>query len=78
VRLIRSFSETEISYEGASVEITEAGLFTDGNPAALWAPGTRITSLDESENQEPVAYHSFEPIVKSPNVELEIIWELRH
>jgi hypothetical protein len=78
VRLIRSFSETEISYEGASVEITEAGLFTDGNPAALWTPGTRITSLDEGENQEPVAYHSFEPIVKSPNVELEIIWELRH
>lgn len=78
VRLVRSYGEAEISYDGAAVVITEAGLFTNGGPAALWAPGTRILTLDEGGNQEPVAYHSFEPITKSPNVELEIIWELRH
>ena len=78
VRLVRSYGEAEISYDGAAVAITEAGLFTNGGPAALWVPGTRILALDEAVNQEPVAYHSFEPITKSPNVELEIIWELRH
>ena len=78
VRLIRSYAEAEISYDGAAVQITEAGLFTNGDPAQLWAPGTRILTLDEAETQEPVAYHSFEPITKSPNVEIEIIWELRH
>jgi hypothetical protein len=77
IRFVRVFAENEISFAGSTVEITEAGLFTNGDPTSGWSD-PRNTGILSADSQEPVAYHSFEPIVKSPLVQLEIIWELRH
>ena len=77
IRFVRLYEENELSFAGSSIEISEAGLFTNGDPDTRWVD-PRNTGILAAESQEPVAYHSFEPIIKSPLVQLEIIWELRH
>ena len=57
--------------------ISECGLFTDGD-AIDFTPGRRDTRILEAHAQAPVAYHTFEPIPKTSNIEIEIMWELRH
>lgn len=59
------------------VYISECGLFTNGH-ATTFEVGRRDTTIGAASQQAPVAYHSFEPIPKTSNVEIEIIWELRH
>jgi hypothetical protein len=78
-RYTRSFGELELSTV-ASVDLSEAGLFTDGSPDAIPAydPGTRILTLVAADQQAPVAYKSFEPIKKTQNFVLEASWEIRH
>lgn len=80
IRFVRVYGENDISWDGDTVDITEAGLFTDGDPAQDFLPGSRVDVVDiiHAEMQAPVAYHSFDPIPKTPNTELEISWELRH
>lgn len=78
VRYIRNFAVDQISVEDTTVYITECGLFTDGDPDQNYTPGTRVTDIIAAEFQVPIAYHSFEPVPKTKDVELEIIWELRH
>lgn len=57
--------------------VSECGLFTDGD-ALSFQQGARNVSFDSAKQQSPIAYHTFDPIPVSPNIELEIAWELRH
>ena len=66
-----TFPEDGVTY------ISECGLFTNGN-AYTFAYDQRETGLDVARDQSPVAYHTFEPIPKTSNIEIEIMWELRH
>lgn len=63
--------------ESDIVLISECGLFTDGNALTFEAGGRDVSSRVASQ-QVPVAYHTFDPIPKTPSIQLEIIWELRH
>ena len=78
VRYSTTFLEDHVSFNGeAAVMISECGLFTDGD-AETFTAGGRDTSFVAAGSQSPVAYHSFDPIPKTPNIQLDIIWELRH
>lgn len=76
VRYSRTFSELELSVV-ATVTLTEAGLFTDGDPGASFAPGTRDVTLANALLQSPNSYKVFEPLSKSQNFVLEVSWEVR-
>jgi hypothetical protein len=78
VRYTRDFTETELSIS-SSVDLTEAGLFTDGSPTSVPAfnPGTRDLSLANASSQVPNAYKSFEVLRKTQNFVLQIAWEVR-
>jgi len=64
-------------FPGDVVYISECGLFTNGN-AITFEANHRETGLNVAYEQAPVAYHTFEPIPKTDNIEIEIMWELRH
>jgi hypothetical protein len=76
VRFVVKYGLDDLSYADSAF-ISECGLFTDGNQDTF-VSGGRDTTSAAATTQSPVAYHSFDPIPKSANVELEIIWELRH
>lgn len=77
VRYVVRFETQHIALASAPVFISECGLFTDGD-AVTFAAGQRDQSIQRAEAQSPIAYHSFDPIPKTDNIELEITWELRH
>ena len=64
-------------FPGQETFISECGLFTDGHFATFNA-NERETDITQSSFQAPVAYHTFAPIPKTPDIEIELIWELRH
>lgn len=76
VRYSRSFSETELSVVG-TVVLSEAGLYTDGDPASNFDPATRDVTLANALLQAPNAYKVFEPLTKTQNFVLEASWEIR-
>lgn len=76
VRYSRTFTETELSVV-ATVTLTEAGLFTDGDPGSSFSPGTRDITLTNALLQAPNSYKVFEPLSKSQNFVLEVSWEVR-
>jgi hypothetical protein len=79
VRYTREFAETELSTAG-TVNLTEAGLFTDGSPTSsptAFRPGTRDLTLAQSLVQAPNAYKSFEVLKKTQNFVLQVAWEIR-
>lgn len=76
VRYSRTFSELELSVV-STVTLTEAGLFTDGDPGTSFDPETRDVSLTNALLQAPNAYKIFEPLSKSQNFVLEVSWEVR-
>jgi len=79
------FSTSEVSTGGASVAVTEAGLFADIAPASssdgtedVAAGGPTDTTLDpETADNPPVAYKAFEALTKTPDFTLEIRWIFR-
>lgn len=78
VRYSREYSETELSIT-TSVDISEAGLYTDGSPSSTpipFTPGTRNLSIAQASSQAPNAYKTFEPLKKSQNFILQVIWDL--
>lgn len=75
VRFIREFGLQEISM-GYDVVLTEAGLFTDGNPNDDWEL-TAPTTLAGAGDRAPMAYKTFEPITKTTQYTLRVIWEVR-
>lgn len=79
VRYTREFTETELSISG-TVNLTEAGLFTDGSPTSTptpFTPGTRDRSLSQALIQAPNAYKPFEVLKKTQNFVLQVAWEIR-
>lgn len=79
VRYTREFAETELSTLD-TVNLTEAGLFTDGSPTSSpvpFTPGTRDRSLAQSLIQAPNAYKSFEVLKKTQSFVLQVAWEIR-
>lgn len=76
VEYSRTYSELELSF-GGTVNLTEAGLFTDGSPTASYAPRTRDVTLANAAAQAPDAYKSFEPLRKTQNFVLEVSWQIR-
>lgn len=79
VRYTREFSETELSISG-TVNLTEAGLFTDGSPTSSpipFTPGTRDLTIAQALSQAPNAYKSFEVLKKTQNFVLQVAWEIR-
>ena len=65
------------SFGGNLTHISECGLFTNGH-ASTFQVNSREVALSTADLQAPVAYHTFEPIPKTSNIEIEIMWELRH
>ena len=76
VRYSRTFAELELSVV-STVTLTEAGLFTDGDPAQSFDPETRDVSLTNALLQAPNSYKVFEPLSKSQSFVLEVSWEVR-
>ena len=75
VQFIREFGQNEISL-GYDVVLTEAGLFTDGDPDNDWsipAPTDFTTTTDRA----PMAYKTYEPITKTTDFTLRAVWEVR-
>lgn len=76
VRFIRTFARDEVSLSG-SVVVTEAGLFTDGDPDNEWGTLSTPTDFATTAGRAPVAYNTFEPITKTPDNSLRVIWDVR-
>jgi hypothetical protein len=75
VQFVREFSTAELSL-GTSVVLTEAGLFTDGEPEYDWSLSDIVVS-DAAFDRAPVAYKTFEPITKTTQFTLRLVWEIR-
>lgn len=77
VQFVREFGTDELSYDGAAVVLTEAGLYTDGNPDDDWNIETLDTTFATASGRAPVAYKTFEPITKTTSFTMRVIWEIR-
>jgi len=76
VQFSKTYDFTELS--GVSnVVITEAGLFTDGDPASNYAVGNAPTALVNSGSRTPMAYKTFKPLTKTSDYQLRLVWEVR-
>jgi len=77
-RFMREFSTSEISL-GYNVVLTEAGLFTDGNPDDDWNidPDDFPVSWNDAAGRAPMAYKTFEPITKTTQFNLRAVWDVR-
>lgn len=78
VQFVREFGTSEFSFGTlpSAVVLTEAGLFTDGDPDTNWAIGAPVTFTPAS-TRAPVAYKTFEPITKTTSFTMRVIWEIR-
>lgn len=76
VQFIREFSRGEISL-GFDVVLSEAGLFTDGDPDNNWDIVSTPTDFATSSGRAPVAYKTYEPITKTTLFTLRVVWEVR-
>lgn len=76
VRFVREFGQTELSI-GTNVVLTEAGLFTDGDPDNDWDTSATPTGWTGTKDRAPMAYKTFEPVTKTPSFTLRVIWEVR-
>lgn len=68
------FQTFDITTSSATVNISELGLFTNGDPTLNYAPGSRNTS---SVPAAPQAYKTFEPVAKTNALELDVSWQIR-
>tara|TARA_Y100000310_G_scaffold233149_1_gene235993 strand:- start:2201 stop:2866 length:666 start_codon:yes stop_codon:yes gene_type:complete len=75
VQFVREFAGNEVSL-GASVVITEAGLYTDGDPNNNNSVPCPI-DYASTALRAPVAYKTFEPVTKIQGYSLEVVWEVR-
>jgi hypothetical protein len=75
----RTFAEREITTADQAVLVSEFGLFTNGDPNAAPANGfnTRSRSFAASATAAPIAYKNFDPISKTPQMQLEVAWQIR-
>ena len=77
VQYHRIFVEGEITLSPGTVNISELGLFTNGDPGSSYSPGSRITTIAAAGSQAPNAYKTFEPVGKTNNLQLEVSWQIR-
>lgn len=77
VRFHRTFTENQITYVPGTVNISEMGLFTDGDPALNNAAGTRNITLATSGSAAPCAYKTFDPLAKTESMQIDVAWEIR-
>jgi hypothetical protein len=78
VRYVIRYTRSDlVGDDGTPVYISECGLFTNGN-ALTFTSGQRDVTTANAALQAPIAYHTFAPIPKTSNIEIELIWELRH
>lgn len=75
VQFIREYGTGEISL-GVNVVVTEAGLFSDGDPDNNWDLGTLDTST-AMFSRAPMFYKTFEPITKNLDFTLRAVWEVQ-
>jgi len=75
VRFTREFGQGEVSL-GYDVVLTEAGLFTDGDPNDDWSIPAP-TSYASAADRAPVAYKAYEPITKTALFTIRYVWEVR-
>lgn len=73
---IREFGQGEISL-GFDVVLSEAGLYTDGDPDNNNDIVSVPTDFATASGRAPVAYKTIEPITKTINFTLRAIWEVR-
>lgn len=79
VKYRRTFAADEITTTpGSQVDVTEIGLFTDGDPSSSNTPGSRVVTLAAATSQAPVAYKAFEPVSKTDGLELDVFWEIQY
>jgi hypothetical protein len=77
VQFIRTYGLTEISLGGTNVILTEAGLFTDGDPLDNWSLFEEdVPGFEISAGFAPMAYKTFEPITKTTQFTLKLVWEV--
>jgi len=76
IRFVREFSEGEISL-GYNVVLTEAGLFTDGDPNNDWDVESTPTDFSTAASRAPVAYKVFEPATKTTQFTARFVWDVR-
>jgi hypothetical protein len=76
IRFVREFSTSEISL-GYNVVLTEAGLFTDGDPDDDWNTSSPPTDFATAAGRAPVAYKAFEPVTKTTQYSLRVVWDVR-
>lgn len=77
VRLVREYGRSEISLGATTVVLTEAGIFSNGDPADNWNTAARPTSMANAANDAPFFYKTFEPLAKTPDTTIRLTWELR-
>jgi len=76
VRYIREFSTGEISL-GYNVVLTEAGLFTDGDPDNDWDTASTPTDFSTAAGRAPMAYKTYEPVTKTTQYLIRVVWDVR-
>jgi hypothetical protein len=76
VQFVREFGKNEISL-GYNVVVTEAGLFTDGDPDNNFDISATPTDYATASARAPMFYKTFEPITKTTQFSLRAIWEVR-
>ena len=77
VQLVREFSAGELSL-GATVLVSEAGLYSDGDPNNDMEVGDTPTDLATAGGRAPFFYRSFDPITKNTDRTIRIVWTIRH
>lgn len=83
VRYVRVFAEDQLTFGATtSINISELGLFTDGNPANGWGVGPpptgRLTGISSALQQAPNAYKALPEAVEKTNaLEFQVEWEIR-
>lgn len=76
VRFVREFAQGEISL-GYNVVLTEAGLYTDGDPDNDWDTDSTPTDFSTAASRAPVAYKTYEPVTKTTQFTLKVVWDVR-
>jgi hypothetical protein len=75
VQFVREYGRTEISL-GSTVVITEAGLFTDGDPDNDNDYDSTPVDYATTSGRAPVAYKATDPLTNTDAVTLRLLWEV--
>ena len=77
IQLIREYAGGEVSL-GATATVSEAGLYSDGDPTNDWDITAAPTDLASASSRAPFFYRTFDPIIKTTDRTIRIVWTIRH